>query len=248
MLMASRLQSAVIAILLVASVAVPQTVRAEPSKWSTLETSSGAEVFSGIWSLYSNVTMSPFSFLRDDFPRVRIGTGYGRYGFDALVGISGLWWASRAHVETLYAEALGGWRWTLGRTTVSAFGGVMFDGTTTRADEPAVSQVKTANTIKGVIETWTWLSSDTYLQADGQWRSVYDGGWARARLGTAIWGGVSAGVEAIGAGGVDLQQRRAGGFVRAAFDWGEVSVSGGVGGTPTPVRDPYATVSILTRF
>jgi Cellulose biosynthesis protein BcsS len=74
----------------------------------------------------------------------------------------------------------------------------------------------------------------------------------RARLGYRLFEDFSAGVEASTLSDINQEMRRAGLFVRYAWEKGEISVGGGVAGRSwedtARQAQPYAGVTVLGRF
>ena len=157
-----------------------------------------------------------------------------------------------------FADVLAGYHQQLGPLTVKVFAGVSAADRQIRPDDPETVIRGTGLGGKMALETWWNLGDQAWTSVDLSWGSLYQSYAARARLGWRLTPALSVGIEAGGAGNLECDILRAGGFVRYEWAGGEISASGGAtndklldgGGGPTVARasTPFVTVSWLTRF
>ena len=106
--------------------------------------------------------------------------------------------------------------------------------------------------IKLALDTWLRLGTAVWLNVDGSWTTVHETANVRARLGTRVWRDLSIGLEAASLSDVNQETRRAGVFLRYAWERGEISVGGGLSGQTSDAiiknPQPYAGATVLTRF
>lgn len=216
----------------------------------------GGEGYRRAASLYSGVTWSPFSNLRQDGLRIRAITGQGMYSYAG----------GDYHGTSRFIDLLLGWQLSKGGTTIKVFGGTALTSNTILPFDPSTQIQGNARGIKGVIEIWhnwnpkIWSSLDlsqtsSHAITSAQFRT----GW---RLDDPAWSvGPEAGVIAFSDQNFDVHSRtyipRLGLFVRYEDLTYEFTISGGVSSEVTqPVghqetvqpRMGYATVQYLNRF
>ena len=225
-----------------AATADPET----PAGWR--EIWSGADVSGHVWLLYSGATVAPYSNIFDDGLRLRVAGGYGGYTY---VG------ERRAQLvsftaETAFAEALVGYLKRFGPLTAKAFVGVA-------AIEHDIAPFDPENPVQGqaygpklAAEFWLNMGASAWSSMDLSWTSAHQTSAARVRTGYRVYGDISLGLEG-GLNANDLgEDARAGLFGRYAWNGGEVSLAGGFSGRfleeAQSLRDPYATVNVLTQF
>lgn len=227
----------------------PSPIRAEQPTWTDTEISAGAETIGRAWSTYLTVTQAPWSGTTADGLRFRTGVSYGRSSADGVFTVGAHHWPARFTTTRVMSEALVGYQYTAGPIILKAFAGMSGDGEWTETTSPASIEITKRTSFKGVLEAWWTLTPDAYLQADLQWRAIYDGAQVRVRYGRAVLSSdLFAGLETGASAGADYETARAGGFVRYAPAWGEVSISAGLGGELGHMDKAYAGVSLLTRF
>jgi len=222
------------------------------------------------WLAYSGMTIAPWS--RDiysDGLRLRLGGGYGQYGYDGLAPRSpcgdptkndacaeGDREQRRYRVQHAYAEMLVGYYLRLGALTAKAFAGASMSSEQHLVKDPAIDRDGTKYGFKGAIELWLDMNSRSWTSLDVSYATARDETSGRWRAGWRVAPHVSVGPELrydknIETGD-DNWNGRSGLFVR--YDWtgGEVSVAGGVSGRvynwdATDVS-PYGTLNVLFQF
>jgi hypothetical protein len=226
------LRRSVLALLCGLAVAVAASpIRSEQATWTDTEISAGAETIGRAWSTYLTVIQAPWSGTTADGLRFRTGVSYGRSSAGGVLTVGAHHWPARFTTTRVMSEALVGYQYTAGPVILKAFAGMSGDGEWTETTSPASLEVTKRISFKGIIEAWWTLAPEAYLQADLQWRAITDGAQARVRYGRAVLApDLFAGLEAGASAGADYETARAGGFLRYAPAWGEVSISGGIGG------------------
>ena len=106
--------------------------------------------------------------------------------------------------------------------------------------------------VKLALDTWLRLGTAAWLNVDGSWTAVHETANVRARIGLRVWRDLSLGLEAATLSDVNQETRRAGLFLRYAWERGEISVDGGLSGQAADGMlknpQPYAGATLLTRF
>lgn len=242
----------------------PQTVYGWRETWA------GVDVAHDQWLAYSGITVAPWS--RDIFNdgwRLRIGGGYGQYGYDG--------WAprqpcgdaaqndacteqNRKHrhytVQHAYAEMLIGYYLRLGALTAKAFAGASMSSERHLIDDPENDHDGTEYGFKGALELWLDMDDRTWTSLDLSYATARDETSSRWRTGWRIAPHVSVGPELRYDKNIETGDGnwngRGGLFVR--YDWigGEVSLAGGVSARvddwdATDVS-PYGTLNVLFQF
>ncbi|MEZ5817595.1 MAG: cellulose biosynthesis protein BcsS [Hyphomicrobiaceae bacterium] len=221
------------------------------------EVSAGADGTGPSWSIYSGLTAALFGDLRDNGVRLRLSGGYGRYRYTRPFFDEG----RRRHLwpeffgEQTSVDALIGYHWAWGPTTLKAYGGLTQErhrispGPDSPLDADGDNAVQgTRSGIKLVVETWTRLADWGFFQADANWSQPFEAYGGRIRLGHNLSGGWSVGLEAAAFGNLNHDGGRAGAFARFAWDKGEISLSAGLDGDLERIGGGYASIAALTRF
>ena len=212
------------------------------------EVSAGAEATRNSWSAYSTLTVAPFSTIDVDGFRLRTSGGYGRYRYEGFRDIG----KSRVPTEfggiTSFTDLMLGYQMQIARTTLKGFlGGAGITHLITPNDrENAVTGL--AIGFKATIETWTDLTDEFWLSADGSWTQAHETYGSRVRGGWRVLPEVSIGAEAGLHGNATFDGGRGGLFVRYAPDWGEISISGGVMGDIDKPDAPYGSLNVLLKY
>lgn len=218
------------------------------------ETSMGVEAARNSWSAYSTTTWAPFSPIDVDGFRLRTSGGYGRYRYEGFRDIGKAHIATEFGGITSFADLMIGYHLQVARTTIKAFaGGAGIAHVITPLDRNnEVSGL--AIGFKATLETWTDLTEQLWLSADGSWTDAHGAYGSRMRGGWRMLPELSLGVEAGLHGNVASNGGRSGLFIRYAPDWGEVSISGGMmrdleRQDGDPDRDSlYGSLNVLLRY
>ncbi len=252
----------------IAAAAFSVEVRAEDSDdWgqtevipsvSHFELWAGAQAFKRAWSLYSGTTVAPFAGIQEDGLRLRVVGGYGAYSYAGprAVGVTSQTFNFKG--TATFTDALVGYQKQLGPLTVKAFAGLTAAQYRLEPDDPETTVRGPGIGGKAALETWWNISDRAWSSVDVSWGSLHDSYAARARLGWRFLPAFSAGLEAGGAGNREGGSIQLGGFLRYAWESGELSASGGLSndklwqGIDRPgvaqSSAPFATLSWLSRF
>jgi hypothetical protein len=234
----------------------PETVKAEPwavsietsQKAPTLEASAGADVTAHSWSVYSGLTSSIGGSLWENGWRIRVGGGYGEYGYSST-----RWTGSAVVVvpfdgTVTFADALIGYQQQWGALTMKMFAGVA-------AQHNSVTPIDIESSVhgsrvgaKGAIEAWLDVGTSAFAHLDLSYTTIYDTYASRLRLGYKFTPQLSVGPEAGLNGNADYDSGRIGAFVRYDGARGEISISAGAAGDRSEVTGGYATINALLRF
>jgi hypothetical protein len=169
----------------------PETVKAEPwavsietsQKAPTLEASAGADVTAHSWSVYSGLTSSIGGSLWENGWRIRVGGGYGEYGYSST-----RWTGSAVVVvpfdgTVTFADALIGYQQQWGALTMKMFAGVA-------AQHNSVTPIDIESSVhgsrvgaKGAIEAWLDVGTSAFAHLDLSYTTIYDTYASRLRLG-----------------------------------------------------------------
>jgi Cellulose biosynthesis protein BcsS len=223
---------------------------------SSKETWAGIDATRNQVSIWSGLTFAPFGAIQEPGWRLRTVTGAGRYAYDGWMLVKGLPTPARFHGTTLFIDALVGYHLQIGALTLKPFAGAaMVQHVVTPVDP--VSQIlgRTVG-VKLALDSWLRLGEAAWLNVDGSWTAVHATTSLKARLGYRVWQDLSLGIEASSLSDVNQETRRAGLFLRYAWDNGEVSVGGGVTGLDWKrswddslrTMQPYAGATYLGRF
>jgi hypothetical protein len=218
----------------------------EPSR----ESWAGAEAFGQVLSLYTGATLAPFGSLRQDGLRLRIVAGTSSYAY-----------AGRRYVATVndartisfkgrssFIEALAGYQWSLGSTTVKAFAGwTQTSHLITPFDVETLVQGR-AGGAKGALEIWQDLAGLGFLAVDLGYAQPHGAHSERVRLGARVTEAWSLGPEVHRLGHAEGTTLRMGGFIRFEGPTQEGSLSVGSSAYERGEPQAYITAQWLARF
>ena len=234
------------------------------------ETWAGVDVAHDQWLFYSGLTVAPAS--RDIYSdgwRLRIGGGYGQYGYDGLAPRQPCGDATKNDrctetdrptqhykVSRAYAELLLGYYLRLGALTAKAFAGASLSDERHLVVDPQNDDDGTYVGAKGVLELWLNLNEQTWTSLDLSYATARDETSARWRAGWRIEPQLSIGPELRYDKNIETADGewngRAGLFVRYEWTGGEVSLAGGWSGRiedwKAPDMSPYGTLNVLFQF
>ena len=229
-----------------------ETIAPATPSGNTYEIWAGGDATRRTASIWSGLTWSPLGGIQEAGWRLRGVAGGGRYTYDGWRIVGGLPRPAHFRAVTLFGDALVGYHLQIGSLTLKPFAGLSMVEHRSLPFDP-VSRIN-GRTVgaKVALETWWNIGSSAWLNVDGSWSQVHATTTVRARLGYRLFGDVSAGPEATALTDTNQEMRRAGLFIRYAWDGGEVSLSGGVSGhswdDAARQAQPYANVSVLGRF
>ncbi len=218
----------------------------------------GAQAFKHAWSLYSGTTVAPFTSIQQDGPRLRMVGGYGGYSYAGprAAGVGSQTVNFKGTVA--FTDALLGYHKQLGPLTVKVFAGLTAGQYRAEPDDPETTIRGPGLGGKVALETWWNIGDRAWSSVDLSWGSLHDSYAARGRLGWRFLPALSAGLEAGGAGNLECDTVRVGGFLRYEWESGELSASGGLSNDKlwqgvgrsdaAQSSTPFATLSWLTRF
>lgn len=226
---------------------VAKTVTApEPSR----EAWAGAEAFGHVLSLYTGATLAPFGSLRQDGLRLRLVAGTSSYAY-----------AGRRYLSTLddartveftgrgaFVEAMVGYQWSLGATTVKAFAGWTETNHIIAPYDMETLVQGRAGGAKGALEIWQDLAGRAFLAVDLGYARPHGAHSERMRLGARATEAWSFGPELHRLGHAEGTTMRMGAFVR--FDGPSQEGSISLGRSVYEGGDPqaYLTAQWLVRF
>jgi hypothetical protein len=277
---ALRLTAAVGMIALATLMSASGPVLAQADSWPAISTSSHydwREIYGGVdaardqWLLYSGMTIAPpAQGIYGDGWRLRLGGGYGRYGYDAIgphtnCGVAGQndicseGGRERRHYEVAhsYAEALLGYYLQLGRLTAKVFAGAaMSSEQPLKNSDPSHDGYGTEFGVKGALELWLtlgetgWTSLDlSYASARNETASRWRAGW---RLAPKLSLGPELRYDKNVETGDGAWNGRTGLFARYEWTGGEISLAGGAAWwiEEWSPKDPsaYGTFNILFQY
>jgi hypothetical protein len=212
------------------------------------EVAIGADVTRNSWSAYSTVTVAPLGALDGDGLRLRTVGGYGRYRYDGERTVGGRRVPTRFYGTSSFTDLLAGYQFELGNLTLKGFAGAS-------GIAHQIAPLDRTNEVSGldlgfkaVLEIWAEISASVWASADLSWTAAHDTYGTRLRSGWRVMPELSLGVEGGTMGNSAYNGVRAGGFIRYAPDWGEISLSGGVTGDVDDPSAPYATISWSFRY
>jgi len=226
--------------------AVAEEAAAITGPWR--EVSMGGEYSTKAWSAYSTLTVAPFGTLDQDGLRVRSGGGYGQYRYDGHRTIRGAMVATEFHGIASFSDVMLGYQAQIGAVTIKAFAGAAVATHSLTPFDPKNEVIGFDIGFKAALETWIDLGSSAWTQIDSSWTTAHDTSTTRVRAGWRITPELSFGPEAGRSGSPGYSGASAGGFLRYADGWGELSVSGGVTGDMDHPTRPYATINWLSRY
>ena len=222
----------------------PEHETAPPPAPASSESWFGAEATANVWSIYSGLTWAPLGSVREDGWRVRLASGYGQYRYRTSIDGE----RQQVHGTAGFADLLVGYHVTTGDLTVKAFAGANFDGHALTPFDPGNPVADRMIGAKAALETWLTLGANDWAALDLSYSVAHASYYSRLRLGHRILPDVSIGLEGGAYGNRASDNARGGGFLRYAWDGGEISASGGVSGDIAKPTTPYATLVYLSRF
>ena len=239
-----------------AETAEPDAVAEAPSATrptaSSLESWAGADITRHYGSIWSGLTWAPLGSLTEDGWRLRTVTGAGRYAYDGWMLASGIPVPARFRGQNAFLDGLIGYHLQLGGLTLKPFAGVGMVQHAVAPLDPVTELTGRAIGVKVALDSWLRLGPAAWLNVDGSWFAVHNTAAIKMRLGTRIWEDLSIGVEASALSDVNQEMRRAGLFLRFAWEAGEVSIGGGLTGNAwaetARTAQPYAGISALGQF
>lgn len=199
-----------------------------PPPPATRESWTGVDVTRANIAIWSGLTWSPLGAVQDDGLRLRLVAGAGRYTYDGWTLVGGL--PAPAHFlgQSRFLDALAGYHIQLGTLTLKPFAGISIAQQAVTPFDPVNPLGGRTLGLKLALETWLRFGDHVWLNVDGSWTTVHATAAGRARLGLRVWQDLSAGIEASVLSDVNQEMRRAGLFVRYAWDRGEISLGGGL--------------------
>ncbi|MGD9806920.1 MAG: cellulose biosynthesis protein BcsS [Hyphomicrobiaceae bacterium] len=236
---------------------LPMEASAPASARQMFEFSAGADAAAQSWSTYGALTTALYGDIRENGYRLRVQGGYGDYRyarFDADPAGPGKLRSDFLGEQTSI-NALFGYQWAIGSTTLKVYAGVAVEDHRLSSRPESYLDIDDNNAVQGqktgakvVIETWTRLADWGFFQLDANWSQPFETYSGRVRLGQFLGGGWSAGLEAAAFGNLDYDGGRAGAFVRYDWQGAEISVSGGLDGNLNGIESGYASIGLTTRF
>ena len=214
------------------------------------ETWLGIEGYRRVASLYTGMTWSPFSNLRQDGFRVRVVGGEGTYSysgsrFDPAANVS----VTRDFAaKGLFVDALLGWQWSSGGTTIKAFGGWSLAANRIAPYDPETRIQGAAHGLKAALEVWQNWTPTLWTSLDVSAASVFTTYSAQIRSGFRLNEGWSLGPEAALIGNVETSVKRFGVFARFDDLKNEFTLSGGVAQGRGDAPTAYGTAQYLRRY
>lgn len=234
------------------------------------------EVFSGVdaandqWLAYSGMTFALRSAdIYSDGWRLRVGGGYGRYSYDSapshtncgvavqndICGEEGRT-AQRFEVAHSYAEVLLGYYLQLGQLTAKAFAGASMSSQHHLKRDPNNDDDGTEFGVKGALELWLTLDSDSWSSLDLSYSTARNESAARWRSGWRLLPALSIGPELRYDKNIETGNNawngRAGLFTRYEWSGGEISLAGGglwrVDDWSTAAPSAYGNVNVLFQY
>lgn len=226
---------------------VEKTITApEPSR----ESWAGAEAFGQVLSLYTGATLAPFGSLRQDGLRLRLVGGTSSYAYAGRRYVSAVDDARTISFKgrSTFIEALVGYQWSLGSTTVKAFA----EWTETNHliapfDVETLVQGR-AGGAKGALEIWQDLASRGFLAVDLGYAQAHGAHSQRVRLGARVTDAWSLGPEVHRLGHAEGTTMRMGAFIRFEGPTQEGSLSFGSSAYEGGEPQAYITAQWLVRF
>ncbi len=237
------------------------------SKYGWHEVWGGADAARDQWLVYSGMTVAPWSSdIYSDGWRLRVGGGYGRYGYDRDVvndpvcgtplTVACSYDSKHFQVEHSYAEALIGYHLRLGALTAKAFAGASMSSERHLNPDPNSSSDGTEYGAKGALELWLNTGEAAWTSLDGSYATTRNESSARWRAGWRVEPRFSVGPELRYDKNIESGEGewngRAGLFARYVWTGGEVSLAGGgvaqVNEWATKDLSPYGTLNALFQY
>lgn len=225
----------------------------------------GAHVAGDTWFAYTGGTTAPFGNLNENGFLLRAVGGHGEYHFRGRQrAATGELQPLKFEDSVTFTDALAGYRFQLGSLTATAFVGLAFvDHNVSSPPGFDAAVTGAAWGPKAQVELWYETGGMSWVALNASYTTAHDtysvGTRSGLRLGTSGFSvGTELHIDNRTAAGLDLTgaYARGGGFIRYAWDLGEISVSGGVAvdlddSTGVLIDDPQSTyvgVSLLTKF
>jgi hypothetical protein len=247
------------------------SIEPEAERWIWPEASSSTatkpwrEVWAGgdwienAWTAYAGFGAAPFGTLAENGWRVRSVAGYGRYHYERHRWIGKNLVPIRHDTTKTFADLLVGYQQGFGALTLKGFVGLAGRADLTTPYDAANPSEGMHYGVKIESDAWLEMSPMMWAALSASWTSVNSTFAGRGRIGVRLTPQISVGVEAASVRSDESDTGRLGGFVRYAWDAGEVSLAagmsgsldGGLGDRLTRVRSddsPYVSVNWLTRF
>jgi len=239
----------------------------EPSKSGWREVWGGVDAASDQWLVYSGMTVAPWS--RDIYSdgwRLRIGGGYGQFGYDRDVAndpgcetppaVACSYSSKHFEVDHSYAEALIGYHLRLGELTAKAFAGASVSSEQHLKPDPNSTGDGIQYGAKGALELWLNMGDSAWTSLDGSYATARNESCARWRAGWRVEPRLSVGPELRYDKNIESGEGEwnghAGLFARYEWIGGEVSLAGGAAGRiddwGTSALSPYGTVNVLFQY
>ncbi|MBY0561202.1 cellulose biosynthesis protein BcsS [Hyphomicrobium sp.] len=239
-------------------------------KYGWREAYGGFDVARDQWLAYSGMTFALGSpDIYSDGWRLRLGGGYGRYGYDSIQphtncgdatsnDICGEDGRSRKHYQVghSYAEVLLGYYLQLGRLTAKAFAGAAMSSKDHLKSDPDTRDDGTRYGVKGALEFWLTLSADSWTSLDLSYSTARNESGSQWRYGWRVSPKLSIGPELRYDKNVETGDGawngRAGLFTRYEWSGGEISLAGGglwrVENWAAKNPSAYGTVNVLFQY
>ena len=239
-------------------------------KYGWREAYGGFDAARDQWLAYSGMTFALQSAdIYSNGLRLRLGGGYGRYGYDSVAPHANCGVAvlndicneddrGRQHIQVAhsYAEVLLGYYVQLGRLTAKAFAGASMSSEQHLKHDPNGDDDGTHFGIKGALELWLTINEVYWTSLDLSYSTARDESSARWRSGWRLSRALSIGPELrydknIETGD-DAWNGRAGLFTRYEWTGGELSVGGGgiwrVDEWSPAASSAYGNVNVLFQY
>ncbi len=209
----------------------------------------GAEATRQAWSAYTGMTVALGASVRDEGWRLRSASGYGRYHYQGYKYVGGHPIALTTIQGTShFTDVMLGYESRFDQLTVKAFAGINMEGHQLTPDDSLNAARGTAYGFKAALELWINLTDAAWLSLDQGYASAHDTYSARLRAGYRMTPRLSVGPEAGAIGTKEMQNGRAGGFLRYEWLGGEASTSAGLTGDIAHPATPYASVNLMLRY
>lgn len=239
-------------------------------KYGWREAYGGFDVARDQWLAYSGMTFALGSpDIYSDGWRLRLGGGYGRYGYDSIQShtncgvaplndICGEDGRNRKNyqVEHSYAEVLLGYYLQLGRLTAKAFAGAAMSSEHHLKTDPNNRDDGTWYGVKAALEFWLTLSTVSWISLDLSYSTARNESASQWRSGWRVSPKLSIGPELRYDKNIETGDGawngRAGLFTRYEWSGGEISLAGGglwrVDDWGAKDPSAYGTVNVLFQY
>ena len=241
-----------------------------PAQYGWREAYGGFDAARDQWLAYSGMTFALRSTdIYSNGWRLRLGGGYGRYGYDrvaphancgiaVLNDICGEDGRAPQHFEVAhsYAEALLGYYLQLGRLTAKAFAGASMSSERHLTRDPNGEEDGTQVGIKGALELWLTVDAHSWTSLDVSYSTARDESSAQWRSGWRVSPAFSIGPELRYDKNIETGENawngRAGLFTRYEWTGGELSVAGGgiwrVDEWSAASASAYGNINVLFQY